>query len=219
MTISPSSFPPDRRFQPRTPRRTSISISIKILDTSAIIDGRIMDIAATGLLEGIYIIPRFVLQELQLISDSPDSQKRIRGRRGLDLVNKMQKSEHMVVQIVDKDYTDSRAVDNKLINLAKDMNGVIVTTDFNLNKVGTIQDVKIFNVNKLAESLKPIAMPGDTLEILIVKLGKDQSQGVGYLEDGTMIVVEGGSRFINKKRRVEVTSVLQTDSGRMIFAR
>jgi uncharacterized protein YacL len=191
----------------------------KIVDTSAIIDARILDISPSGFLEGIFIIPKFVLRELQLISDSADAMKRQRGRRGMDVVNKMQKSKDLIVQIMDKDYPEIRGVDMKLIALAKEINGAIVTTDFNLHKIAEIDSVKIFNINKLAETMKPILAPGEHFEILIVKQGKDQNQGVGYLEDGTMVVVENGSKFINKKRRVEVTSVIQTESGRMIFAK
>jgi uncharacterized protein YacL len=191
----------------------------KILDTSTIIDGRILDVSKTGYLEGIYLIPRFVLQELQLLSDSSDSQKRIRGRRGMDLVNKMQKSRDILVQIIDRDFTDTRQVDNKLINLAKEIGGAIVTTDFNLMKTAQIQGVKTFNINQLAEALKPVVLPGQMMDILIVKPGKDPNQGIGYLEDGTMIVVENASRSVNKKRKVEVTSVIQTETGRMIFGK
>ncbi len=191
----------------------------KILDTSAIIDGRILDIAPSGFLEGIFIIPKFVLHELQLISDSADSMKRQRGRRGMEIINKMQKSKDMIVQIMEKDYPEIRGVDLKLIALSKEINGIVVTTDFNLHKVAEIDNVKIFNLNKLAETLRPIVLPGEQFEIIIMKPGKDQNQGIGYLEDGTMVVVDGGNKFIGKRRRVEVTSIIQTESGRMIFAR
>lgn len=192
----------------------------KILDTSAIIDGRILDIGEAGFIEGVFIIPKFVLQELQLISDSQDGQKRIRGRRGLDMVNKIKNSQKMLVEILDIDYPDIRTgVDAKLVRLAQENGGMVVTTDFNLNKVAKIQNVKIYNVNELADSLKPIVMPQETLEIEILKIGKDRTQGIGYLEDGTMVVVEGGAKLVNKKRKVEVTSILQTNSGRMIFAK
>jgi uncharacterized protein YacL len=191
----------------------------KILDTSSIIDGRIMDLSKTKFLEGIYLIPRFVLQELQLISDSSDSMKRQKGRRGLDLVAKMQKSEDLLVQIVDKDFPDIRGVDMKLVALAEELKAAIVTTDFNLNKVAQIHNIKIFNVNQLAEVMRPIVMPGEVFDLLIMKLGKDQNQGIGYLEDGTMVVVENASRWLKKRRKVEVTSVVQTESGRMIFAK
>lgn len=194
-------------------------VKYKILDTSSIIDGRILDIGEAGFLEGIVLIPRFVLQELQTLSDSSDGQKRIRGRRGMELVNRMQKSKAMLVQIVDRDFPETREVDNKLINLAKELGAAIVTTDFNLAKTAQIQGLRTFNVNKLAEALKPVVMPGQKMDILIVKQGKDPNQGVGYLEDGTMVVVENASRSVNKKRKVEVTSVIQTETGRMIFGK
>ena len=194
-------------------------IKNKILDTSTIIDGRILDISKTGYLEGIYLIPRFVLQELQLLSDSSDSQKRMRGRRGMELVNKMQKSKDILVQIIDRDFPEIPHVDNKLINLAKEINGAIVTTDFNLMKTAQIQGIKTFNINQLAEALKPVIMPGQIMEVFIVKTGKEPSQGVGYLNDGTMIVVENANRFVGKKKKIEVTSVIQTETGRMIFGK
>ncbi len=191
----------------------------KILDTSAIIDARILDVSPSGFLEGIFIIPKFVLRELQLISDSADGMKRQRGRRGMEVVNKMQKSKDLIVQIMEKDYPEIRGVDMKLIALAKEINGAVVTTDFNLHKIAEIDNVKIFNINKLAEMLKPIVHPGEQFEIQIMKPGKDPNQGIGYLEDGTMVVVENGSKFMNKKKRIEVTSIIQTESGRMIFAK
>lgn len=191
----------------------------KILDTSVIIDGRIADISDTGFLEGILIIPGFVLNELQQIADSADSLKRQRGRRGLDMLNKMKKGIKAVVQIVDDDFPEIKEVDEKLIALSKKLNGSVVTNDFNLNKVAQIQGVKVLNINELANALKPIVLPGEELSILVAKEGKDSDQGIGYLEDGTMVVVENGLQYIGKKVDVIVTSVLQTTAGRMIFAK
>lgn len=191
----------------------------KILDTSVIIDGRIADISETGFLEGILIIPRFVLNELQQIADSADSLKRQRGRRGLDILNKMKKGIKAVVQIVDDDFPEVKEVDEKLIYLGKKLNGIVVTNDFNLNKVAQIQGVPVLNINELANAVKPIVLPGEEMTILISKEGKDQEQGVGYLEDGTMVVVEHGHQYMGKKVDVVVTSVLQTTAGRMIFAK
>lgn len=190
----------------------------KILDTSVIIDGRIADIAATGFLEGILVIPRFVLRELQGIADSADSIKRKRGRRGLDIVKKLQMSDSEV-EIMERDYPRVRDVDSKLVLLAKDLGGVVVTNDFNLNKVAEIQEVPVLNINDLANSLKPVVLPGEELSVYIVKEGKEYQQGVGYLDDGTMIVVDNGRQAINRRSDVIVTSVLQTTAGRMIFSK
>ncbi len=191
----------------------------KILDTSVIIDGRIADISETGFLEGILIIPRFVLNELQQIADSSDSLKRQRGRRGLDILNKMKKGIKTVVQIVDDDFPEIKEVDEKLIELAKKFDAKIITNDFNLNKVAQIHGVSVLNINELANALKPIVLPGEELTVQIIREGKDQNQGVGYLEDGTMVVVEDGLQYLGKKIDVVVTSVLQTTAGRMIFAK
>ncbi len=191
----------------------------KILDTSVIIDGRIADISETGFLEGIMIIPRFVLNELQQIADSADSLKRQRGRRGLDILNKMKKGLKTVVQMVDDDFPEIREVDEKLIELAKKFESQIITNDFNLNKVAQIHGVKVLNINELANALKPIVLPGEEMTVQIIREGKDPNQGIGYLEDGTMIVVEDGMQYIGKKIDVVVTSVLQTTAGRMIFAK
>lgn len=191
----------------------------KILDTSVIIDGRIADISETGFLEGIMIIPRFVLNELQQIADSADSLKRQRGRRGLDILNRMKKGIKSVVQIVDDDFPEVKEVDEKLIYLGKKLNGIVVTNDFNLNKVAQIQGIQVLNINELANAVKPIILPGEEMTILISKEGKDSDQGVGYLEDGTMVVVEKGQQYMGKKIEVVVTSVLQTTAGRMIFAK
>lgn len=191
----------------------------KILDTSVIIDGRICDICQTGVLEGELVVPGFVLQELRHIADSADSLKRGRGRRGLDILQKMQKELPMTVRIEKRDYDDIVEVDAKLLKLAQDMNGVVVTNDYNLNKVASVQDVSVFNINELANAIKPVVLPGEEMQVAVVKEGKESGQGIGYLDDGTMIVVEGGKRCIGEQSEVVVTSVLQTAAGRMIFAK
>jgi len=191
----------------------------KILDTSVIIDGRIFDICKTGLIEGTLIIPGFVLQELRHIADSPDSLKRNRGRRGLDVLNRIRKELDIPVRIIEKDYDDLNEVDSKLLRMAQEMSGVVVTNDFNLNKVAEVQNVTVFNINELANAVKPVLLPGEEMRAHIVKDGKESGQGIAYLDDGTMIVVEGGKRHIGEERMVVVTSVLQTVAGRMIFAR
>jgi len=194
------------------------SVDYKILDTSVIIDGRITDICDTGFLEGSLIVPRFVLDELQLIADSSDSMKRSRGRRGLDILNKIQKSSNMKIDIVDHDFPKLKGVDAKLIALAKKKNGKILTNDFNLNKVAELQGIKILNVNELANALKPVVLPGEVITVKIIKEGKESGQGVAYLEDGTMVVVDNAIRNIGHTAQVVVTSVLQTTAGRMIFS-
>ena len=191
----------------------------KILDTSVIIDGRIAEIYATGFLEGNLIIPGFVLIELQHIADSADPLKRLKGRRGLDILNELREKFKRQVQVVEKDYPDIAEVDLKLLKMAKDLKGAVITNDFNLNKVAGLQDVQVLNINDLANSLKPIFPPGEEMTLKIIKDGKENNQGVGYLDDGTMIVVENGRRYMGKTIRVVVTSVLQTSAGRMIFAR
>ncbi len=191
---------------------------IVILDTSAIIDGRIADIIKTGFVESRLVIPRFVLKELQKIADSEDSLRRNRGRRGLDTLNDMQKDKNVMVRIHDEDFPDIKEVDAKLVKLAKITDAKILTTDFNLNKVAEIQGVKVLNINGLANALKPVVLPGELLEVKVVKEGKEYNQGVGYLEDGTMIVVEDGRRLIGQTKKVTVTSVLQTQAGKMIFS-
>ncbi len=191
----------------------------KILDTSVIIDGRIADISTTGFLEGTLIVPRFVLEELQRIADSSDSLKRNRGRRGLDILNDMQKKQDVVIQIVDEDFDDLTEVDAKLVRLGQQMGAKVVTNDFNLNKVAELQGVFVLNINELANAIKPVVLPGEEMAVTLVKDGKEMGQGVGYLDDGTMIVVEGGRRYIGETLTVIVTSVLQTAAGRMIFAR
>lgn len=193
--------------------------SPKILDTSVIIDGRIADITKSGFLEGDLIVPGFVLEELQHIADSSDVLKRNRGRRGLDILNKIQKEPYSTVRIVEDDYDDIAEVDTKLVRLAKDINGKVVTNDYNLNKVCELHGVQVLNINELANSVKPVVLPGEELKVHVIKDGKEQGQGVGYLDDGTMIVVDGGRRYIGQTVAVLVTSVLQTAAGRMIFAK
>ncbi|MBA3927656.1 PIN/TRAM domain-containing protein [Listeria rustica] len=191
----------------------------KILDTSVIIDGRIADILATGFLDGTIVIPLFVLAELQHIADSSDTLKRTRGRRGLDILNRLQKEESIKVEMYEGDFEEISEVDSKLVKLAKVMQGKVVTNDYNLNKVCEFQNVAVLNINDLANAVKPVVLPGEKMTVLVVKDGKEHNQGVAYLDDGTMIVVEDGRKFINDTIQVEVTSVLQTSAGRMIFAK
>lgn len=192
---------------------------LKIIDTSAIIDGRIADVCEAGFVEGTFILPQFILQELQHVADSPDSLKRARGRRGLDVLHKVQKMSTITVKIVDEDFPKIREVDAKLVALAKMLSGKIITNDFNLNKVAELQGVSVLNINELANALKPVVLPGENMNVFIIKEGKESNQGVGYLEDGTMVVVDNARRLINKNVDVAVTSVLQTTAGRMIFTR
>lgn len=193
--------------------------SHKILDTSVIIDGRIADIAETGFLDGVIVIPQFVLRELQLVADSADSMKRNRGRRGLDILQRVQKIATLQVQIVEDDFPAIREVDLKLIELAKLYEGKIVTNDFNLNKVAQLQGVAVLNINELANSLKPIVLPGEIMKVFILKEGKEYNQGVAYLDDGTMVVVDNARKMIGKNIDISVTSVLQTTAGKMIFGK
>ena len=193
--------------------------TLKLLDTSVIIDGRIADICKTGFLEGTLIIPGFVLEELQHIADSSDVLKRNRGRRGLDILNKIQKELPIKVEIYEGDFEEVHEVDSKLIKLAKVLSGAVVTNDFNLNKVCELQGVPVLNINDLANAVKPVVLPGEELNIQVIKDGKEHNQGVAYLDDGTMIVVEGGRDYIGRHIDVVVTSVLQTSAGRMIFAK
>jgi len=190
----------------------------RILDTSVIIDGRIADIADTGFLEGNLIVPRFVLDELQYVADSADSLKRARGRRGLDILNRMQRSSGIYIDVVDHDFPKIKGVDSKLVALAKKTNGKIITNDFNLNKVAELQGIKILNVNELANALKPVVLPGELMTVKIIKDGKEPGQGVAYLEDGTMIIVDNAQRYQGENVEALVTSVLQTTAGRMIFS-
>ncbi len=189
-----------------------------ILDTSAIIDGRILDIAKTGFVSGMVLIPQFVLIELQQVADSSDDLKRARGRKGFEIIEDLKKTKGLKVEIWDKDVM-AKAVDDKLIKLAKNLNGRIVTTDYNLNRVASVNGVGVLNVNDLANAVKVIAVPGEKLEIKIMHLGKDPSQGVGYLPDGTMIVVQDGADLIGQTPKVEVTKMIQLPAGRMIFAK
>src|SRR5687768_1234087 len=191
----------------------------RILDTSVIIDGRIADICETGFMDGTLVIPQFVLKELQLVADSSDSMKRNRGRRGLDILQKIQKMAGVDVTISDVDFPDVREVDLKLIELARTLQGKIVTNDFNLNKVAQLRGVEVLNINELANSLKPVVLPGELMKVFILKEGKEYNQGVAYLDDGTMVVVDNARKMIGKTIDVVVTSVLQTTAGKMIFGR
>ena len=190
-----------------------------LLDTSVIIDGRIADIAETHFLSGRLILPRFVLKELQLIADSSDPLKRNRGRRGLDILNRIKKNPHLEVKIHEMDFPELSTVDAKLVKMGQVVNAKVFTNDYNLNKVAELQGVKVLNINELANALKPVVMPGETMQVKILKEGKEHDQGVAYLNDGTMVVVDNGRRRIGQTVTVTVTSVLQTQAGRMIFAR
>ena len=191
----------------------------KILDTSVIIDGRIADVCESGFLDGTLVIPQFVLKELQLVADSSDSMKRNRGRRGLDILHKIQKMSGVNVTISDADFPDIREVDLKLIELARTLQGKIVTNDFNLNKVAHLHHVEVLNINDLANALKPVVLPGERMSVLVLKEGKEYNQGVAYLDDGTMVVVDNARKMISKTIDIVVTSVLQTTAGKMIFGR
>jgi uncharacterized protein YacL len=190
----------------------------KLLDTSVIIDGRIADICDTGFIEGKLAVPRFVLDELQHIADSSDAMKRSRGRRGLDILNRMQKSSGVSIEVAEQDFPKIKGVDAKLVALAKERNGKIITNDYNLNKVAELQGVKILSVNELANALKPVVLPGEVMTVKIIKEGKEPGQGVAYLDDGTMIVVDDGQKYQGANVEILVTSVLQTTAGRMIFS-
>ena len=191
--------------------------SPKILDTSVIIDGRLADLCETGFIEGAFIVPQFILQELQHIADSSDSTKRTRGRRGLDILNKMQRQVNLDVRVVEHDFPKIRDVDTKLVALGKKMRAKIITNDFNLNKVAELQGVSVLNINQLANALKPVVLPGEAMNVRILKEGKELGQGVAYLDDGTMVVVDNAKKYVGKNVDVTVTSVLQTTAGRMIF--
>src|SRR3989442_4559427 len=191
----------------------------KILDTSVIIDGRIADVCETGFIDGTLVVPQFVLKELQLVADSGDSLKRNRGRRGLDILQKIQKMSGVEVTISDVDFPEVREVDLKLIELARTLQGKIVTNDFNLNKVAQLRGVEVLNINELANSLKPVVLPGEIMKVFILKEGKEYNQGVAYLDDGTMVVVDNARKMIGKTIDIVVTSVLQTTAGKMIFGR
>lgn len=192
---------------------------IKILDTSVIIDGRIADVAEAGFLSGTIVIPQFILRELQQVADSPDSSKRQRGRRGLDMLNRLQSNNTLDIQIIDTDFPSVREVDLKLLELSKQLGAVVVTNDFNLNKVAHLHGVAVLNINELANALKPVVLPGEQMRVFILKEGKEYNQGVAYLDDGTMVVVDNARRMIGKNADIAVTSVLQTTAGKMIFGR
>jgi len=201
-------------FSDKTSRR-----DYKILDTSVIIDGRIADVAETGFLGGTIVIPQFILRELQQVADSPDSSKRQRGRRGLDMLNRLQNNNALDIQIVETDFPAVREVDLKLIELGKQLDAVIVTNDFNLNKVAQLRGVQVLNINELANALKPVVLPGEAMRVFILKEGKEYNQGVAYLDDGTMVVVDNARKLIGRNADIAVTSVLQTTAGKMIFGR
>lgn len=191
----------------------------KLLDTNVIIDGRIADICRTGFLEGTLLIPVFVLEELQHIADSADTLRRVRGRRGLDILQKIREHAGLEVEIMNVNFDDVHEVDSKLVRLAKKLGGKIITNDFNLNKVAQLRGVQVLNINELSNAVKPVVIPGETMRVQVVKDGKEPGQGVGYLDDGTMIVIENGHRYLSRTISVEVTSALQTSAGRMIFAK
>lgn len=192
---------------------------LKVLDTSAIIDGRVIDICETKFLSGTLIVPRFILNELHQLSDSADSMKRARGRRGLDILARLQENPDIPVKIIDKDVPEVPDVDGKVVRLARDLGAKVITTDFNLNKIAALDGIACLNVNDLGTALKPVVLPGETMALFVMKEGKEREQGVGYLDDGTMVVIEDGRRFIGKRVEVGVTSILQTSAGRMIFAK
>ena len=200
-------------------RKRPIIGSKKILDSSVIIDGRIADICSTGFIEGPILIPKFVLAELQKVADSSDSLKRQRGRRGLDIVERLKTEPEAHIVITETDFPEIKGVDQKLIELARRLNAKIITNDFNLNKMAKIQGVKVLNINELANALKPVVLPGETMRVFILKEGKERDQGVAYLDDGTMVVVDNARKMIGKTIEITVTSVLQTTAGKMIFGR
>ena len=204
---------------PARPVEMSASDSKKILDTSVIIDGRVADLCETGFLEGTFLVPQFILQELQHIADSSDSLKRARGRRGLDVLNKIQKMVDIDVRIIDDDFPNVKEVDSKLVVLAKKIGARVITNDLNLNKVAELQGVRVLNINELCNALRPVVLPGEAIRVFVLKEGKEAGQGVAYLDDGTMIVVDNARRHIGRNVDVIVTSVLQTTAGRMIFTR
>ena len=212
-------FKRERVEKDKPEKKETARIAPKILDTSVIIDGRVADIYSTGFIEGDLIIPGFVLEELRHIADSSDQLKRNRGRRGLDILNKLRKDFGQNVKIEERSYPDIADVDSKLLKLAIDLQGVVLTNDFNLNKVAQLQGVKVLNINELSNAVKPIVLPGEEMPVHIIKEGKEAGQGVAYLDDGTMIVVENGKRYTGRHIQAVVTSILQTAAGRMVFAR
>jgi uncharacterized protein YacL len=204
---------------PAVTKPNPVPNQLKILDTSAIIDGRIADLCKTHFLEGGLVIPSFVLVELQKIADSADPLRRNRGRRGLDLLNKIQKENQISVKVFERDYEDVTEVDTKLLRLAMDLGAKVITNDFNLNKVAELYGVQVLNINELSNAIKPVVLPGEEMVVYVLRDGKEYGQGIGYLEDGTMIVIEGGKNYIGMSIEILVTSVLQTSAGRMIFAK
>ncbi len=202
-----------------SPVKIEAKREFKILDTSVIIDGRIADICEAGFVEGTLVVPRFVLRELQQIADSSDTLKRNRGRRGLDILNRMQKNVEIDIEISEKNFPEVKEVDAKLVKLSQFMGGKMITNDFNLNKVAQLEGAPALNINELAIALKPVVLPGEEMTVQIIKEGKEPNQGVAYLDDGTMVVVENGQGYLGRKTDVLVTSVLQTTAGRMIFGR
>ncbi|MBE3575205.1 MAG: TRAM domain-containing protein [Firmicutes bacterium] len=194
-------------------------VPVKVVDSSVLIDGRILEIGQSGFLEGTLVVPSFVLEEIQRIADSADLLRRNRGRRGLDVLNRMQKEPGLHVVILERDFPEVPEVDSKLVRLAKQLGAKVLTNDFNLNKVCEVQGIHVLNINELANAVKPVVLPGEEMTVQVIRDGKESGQGVGYLDDGTMIVVEGGRRFIGQTVAVMVTSVLQTAAGRMIFAK
>ena len=199
--------------------KAAVQQDLRILDTSVIIDGRIADVAETGFLGGTLIIPQFILTELQQVADSPDSSKRQRGRRGLDMLQRLRNNSKIDIQIIETDFPVVKEVDLKLIELGKQLDAVIVTNDFNLNKVSQLRGVLVLNINELANALKPVVLPGEAMRVFILKEGKEYNQGVAYLDDGTMVVVDNARKLIGKTADIAVTSVLQTTAGKMIFGR
>ena len=199
--------------------KVAVQQDFRILDTSVIIDGRIADVAETGFMGGTLIIPQFILTELQQVADSPDSSKRQRGRRGLDMLQRLRNNSKIDIQIVETDFPAVKEVDLKLIELGKQLDAVIVTNDFNLNKVAQLRGVLVLNINELANALKPVVLPGEAMRVFILKEGKEYNQGVAYLDDGTMVVVDNARKLIGKTADIAVTSVLQTTAGKMIFGR
>lgn len=214
--LTPAKFAPAKKQEVEEPVE---KMSYKLLDTSVIIDGRIADISATGFMEGTFVVPEFVLSELQHIADSSDTLKRTRGRRGLDILKRLQSERVDAIMITEESFDEVSEVDLKLMRAAKKMGGKVVTNDFNLNKVCELHNVPVLNINDLANAVKPVVIPGEDMHVVVIKDGKEQNQGVAYLDDGTMIVIEGGKGFIGQAINVTVTSVLQTSAGRMIFAK
>ncbi|MDD8015544.1 MAG: TRAM domain-containing protein [Acidobacteriota bacterium] len=200
-------------------REKSQAMSYKILDTSVIIDGRIADICDTAFIEGVLVVPQFILKELQVIADSPDPLKRQRGRRGLDILDRLQKSSQVSVVISDADFPAVQDVDSKVIECAKYLDAKILTNDYNLNRIAQLQGIKVLNINELANAIKPVVLPGEGMRVFILKEGKEKDQGIAYLDDGTMVVVDGSRRMIGQTIDITVTSVLQTTVGKMIFGR